>query len=166
MTTETSENSVLENPLDLIEELITVNQWSVDRYASDEMLAIARGQWSEYRLFFLWRDDLNALYFSAQFDFGVPVENRAAVYELLARINEKLWMGHFELCHDDGALMFRQTCLMRGQWAVTEEQIEDLIEITLAECDRFYPAFLYVLQQAAGAEQALALSLVDVAGVA
>ncbi len=155
-----------DNPLDMVEEFVASNQWHFNRFDPDEMVVEAQGQWCAYRLYFLWREDLNALYFSAQFDLTVPPDKRLAAYELLARVNEKLWMGHFEMSHDDFSLSFRQTCLLRGQTDASAEPIEDLVDITLSECDRFYPAFLYMLQQGQAAEQALSLSLVDVAGAA
>jgi hypothetical protein len=55
---------------------------------------------------------------------------------------------------------------MRGQWAASVEQIEDLVEIALVECDRFYPAFQYVADGGRNATQALQLSMVDTVGEA
>ena len=156
----------IENPLDLIEELVVANSWQASRYNTDEMTVAVKGRWCEYRLHFLWREDLNALYFSSSFDAPIIPKRHAAVYELLARVNEKMWMGHFELCHDDLAILFRQTCLMRGQWGASIEQIEDLLDIALCECDRFYPAFQYVIGGGKDAEDALMLSMVDVMGAA
>lgn len=157
-------DTLADNPLDMVEEFVAMHQWNFNRFDADEMVVEAAGQWCSYRLYFLWREDLNALYFSAQFDLDIPLAKRPAIYELLARINEKLWMGHFEIAHDDHAMLFRQTCLLRG--LANADPIEELVDLSLAECDRFYPAFLYVLQQTQSAESALALSLLDVAGVA
>lgn len=155
-----------ENPIDLVEELVAANSWQFSRFDSDEMMVDVQGKWCQYRLHFLWREDLNALYFSAAIDTQIPSERKMPVYELLAHVNEKMWMGHFEICHDDMIPMFRQTCLMRGQFATSFEQIEDLIDIALAECDRFFPAFQHVIGGGKHAEEALLMSLVDVAGAA
>ncbi len=156
----------IENPLDLVEELVTANSWNFNRYNTDEMIVDVQGRWCQYRLHFLWREDLNALYFSSAFDAPIPDSRRIAVYELLARVNEKMWMGHFEICHDDLVPMFRQTCLMRDEWGASFEQIEDLLDIALSECDRFYPAFQYVMDGGKNPADALLLSMVDVMGVA
>ncbi len=157
---------ITENPIDLVEEFVAANSWQFNRFDPDEMMADVKGKWCQYKLHFLWREDLNALYFSAALDDAIPENRRAAVYELLAHMNEKMWMGHFEICHEEMAIAFRQTCLMRGQFAASFEQIEDLVDIALAECDRFFPAIQHVIQGGKHAEEALLMSLVDVAGMA
>jgi len=156
----------ISNPIDLVEEIVAANQWTFSRCDNDEMIVEVQGRWCSYRLHFLWREDLGALYFSAAFDGPIKTDGKKNVYELLARANEKLWMGHFELSHDEQVPLFRQTCLMRGQWAASVEQIEDLVEIALVECDRFYPAFQYVADGGRNATQALQLSMVDTVGEA
>ena len=51
------------NPIDMLEELVAVNEWRHERSADEEMVVEFRGQWCEYRMFFVWQEDLGALYF-------------------------------------------------------------------------------------------------------
>jgi hypothetical protein len=85
------------NPIDMLEELVSVNEWRHERSADEEMVVEFRGQWCEYRMFFVWQEDLGALYFSCLFDMKIPAGKRPPVSELLAMINERLWLGHFDL---------------------------------------------------------------------
>ena len=96
----------------------------------------------------------------------VPVEKRREVSLLLALLNEKMWLGHFDLSSDDGTPMFRHTLLLRGAGQVSVEQMEDLVEIALHESERFFPAFQFVIWGGKSAEDAVNCSLLDVAGEA
>jgi len=60
-------------------------------------------------------------------------------------VNEKLWLGHFDLSGDDGVIMYRHAQLFRGAQGCAPEQLEDLLDIAITECNRFFPAFQSVL---------------------
>jgi hypothetical protein len=61
-----------ENPLDTIEQIAALQQWSFERLADDEVNITASGQWADYHLSFNWRDDLEGLHLACAFDFKVP----------------------------------------------------------------------------------------------
>lgn len=84
------------NPIDLVEEIVAANEWAHERASDDEMFVEIGGRWCDYRLFFVWQPDMNALLFSCGFEMKVPRNRRAAVFELLSLVNEKLWLGHFD----------------------------------------------------------------------
>lgn len=154
------------HPLDLLEEIVGANDWAFDRASSDELAVEISGRWCDYRLYFLWQEDLGALHFSCLLESRVPVEKRREVSLLLALLNEKMWLGHFDLSSDDGTPMFRHTLLLRGAGQVSVEQMEDLVEIALHESERFFPAFQFVIWGGKSAEEAVSCSLLDVAGEA
>ena len=91
---------------------------------------------------------------------------RAAVNELLATVNDKLWLGHFGMSPSDNLLTFRQTVLLRGARGASVEQLEDLVDIAVTECDRFYPAFQMVIWGGQPAGDAVAAAMLDPAGEA
>ena len=99
------------NPIDLLEEFVSANDWRFDRTTDAEMVVELRGSWCDYRLYFVWQEDLGAVYFSCLFDVRIPPNKRANAYHLLALINEKLWLGHFDLCSEELVPMFRHTML-------------------------------------------------------
>jgi hypothetical protein len=53
-------------------------------------------------------DDLEALHIACAFDLKVPEGRRNAVRDLVQRINEQLWVGHFDFWSDEGVILFRQ----------------------------------------------------------
>lgn len=154
------------NPIDLVEEIVQANEWPHDRANDDEMVVEISGRWCDYRLLFVWQRELNALHFSCAFEMKVPRLRRAAVYELLAVVNERLWLGHFDLASDDHSPAFRQGVLLRGVYGTSVEQIEDLVEISLSECERFFPAFQLVVWGGKSPEEAIAAAMIDPIGEA
>lgn len=167
MSATTVETSVsAHNPLDIVEEIVNANEWPFDRSSDDEMVVEIGGRWCDYRLYFVWQPDVSAMQFSCQFDMKVQGNRRAAVNELLAEVNSRLWLGHFDVCMEEFTPMFRQTMLMRGARAASVEQLEDLVEIALSECERFYPAFQFVIWGGKSAEEAVTSAILDTLGEA
>lgn len=162
-------HDVSANPIDVIEQLASGRDWSFDRRSDEEMAVEVPGQWCDYGLYFAWSRDLGALHFSCAFDMRVPPKVRPAIYELLALLNERLWIGHFSLWQDEGLPMFRQTVQTGSvEPAATPGKriLEDLMEIAVAECERFYPAFQFVIWGGKSAKDAIAAAMLDVAGEA
>jgi hypothetical protein len=96
----------------------------------------------------------------------VPRGRRAAIFELLAAVNERLWIGHFDLAADDASPSFRQGVLLRGAFGTSVEQIEDLVDISVSECERFFPAFQLVVWGGKSAKEAIAAAMIDPVGEA
>src|SRR5258708_5122761 len=133
------------NPIDILEEIVSEHEWLHDRASEEELAAEVEGKWCDYRMFFVWRPESGALHFSCCFDTRVPDNKRHDIHDLLAFINEKLWLGHFEVSSEDDVPMFRQTTLLRGTQGASIEQLEHLVDIALDECARFFPAFQLVI---------------------
>jgi hypothetical protein len=154
------------NPLDLVEEIVSSNDWTFDRTSQEEMLVEIAGRWSEYSLYFVWREELSLMQFCCVCEMRIPPNRRAAVNELLAHVNDKLWLGHFGQSPDDNLLTFRQTVLLRGARGASVEQLEDLVDIAVTECDRFYPAFQLVVWGGQSVPDAIAAAMLDPVGEA
>ncbi|MCA8908386.1 MAG: YbjN domain-containing protein [Rhodospirillaceae bacterium] len=159
LSTETT--AATQNPLELLEEIVGANDWSFERLSAEEMLVEISGRWCHYRLFFFWQDDVSAMQFSCQFDMRVLPNRRAAVVELLAVINERLWLGHFDIDGEASSPMFRHTTLLRGAQGASVEQLEDLIDIAITECDRFFPVFQFVVWGGKSAHEAVSAAILD-----
>ena len=133
------------NPLDVLEQIVAANEWAFERRSDSEMAAEAPGKWCDYALYFSWSTEISAMHFSCAFDLKVPANRREKLYELLALANEKLWIGHFGIDSDDGVPVFRHAVLLRGAPGASAESLEDMMDIALTECERFFPAFQFVL---------------------
>lgn len=154
------------NPIDLVEEVVVANDWAHDRASEEEMIVEVSGRWCDYRLYFLWQEELSALHFSCGFDMKVPKRRRGPLYELLALANERLWLGHFDLAAGDASPAFRYAILLRGISGASSEQVEDLVEIAISECERFYPAFQLVIWGGKTPAEAMATAMIEPIGEA
>jgi hypothetical protein len=159
-------NHAAKNPLDVMEQIVAANEWVFDRRSDAEMAAEAPGKWCDYGLYFAWSSEISAMHFTCTFDIKVPAPRRGALYELLARANEKLWIGHFGMDSDDGMPLFRHSVLLRGAPGASSESLEDMIDIAITECERFYPAFQFVLWGGKAPAEALEAAMLECAGEA
>jgi len=154
------------NPLDVMEQIVAANEWAFDRRSESEMAAEAPGRWCDYGLYFNWSHEISAMHFTCAFDLKVPEKQRGVLYELLALANEKLWIGHFGLETEDGMPVFRHSVLLRGAPGASAESLEDMIDIAITECERFFPAFQFVLWGGKAPAEALEAAMLECVGEA
>lgn len=161
-----TETSSRLNPLDLVEQIVGEHEWPFDRQGQDELTVGVSGRYCEHQMWFSWREELGALSFTCAFDMKVPANRRKDLHSLLAYVNEKALIGHFDHWVEEGMMVFRQSLLLRGGPGATSEQIEDLMEIGLSECERFYPAFQFLVWGGRTPEDAVAAAMFECAGEA
>jgi hypothetical protein len=77
-----------------------------------------------------------------------------------------MWLGCFGMWDDEGLPMFRHALPLRGAGAPSIEQLEDLLDTGICECERFYPAFQYVIWGGKSATDAVKLAMIETAGEA
>ncbi len=154
------------NPLDMMEDIVSANEWLFERASHEELAIEVQGRWSDYRIFAVWQKALGALQFSCQLEMKVPEHRREAVCELLATINGRLWLGHFDLGPEMVMPTFRHTLMLRGKDGASAEQLEDLVEFAIAESERFYPAFQFVIWGGKSAGEAVSAAILDTVGEA
>lgn len=155
------------NPLDSIEDILQGNEWNFSRPHPDEITVHVSGKSATYRLTFLWQEEYSAMQFFCEYDMNVPRERIERAGPALRTINEKLWLGHFDLPADTGVPCFRHTSLFRG-WTNTSgaEHVEDLVDIGLAECERYYNAFSMMASATHLTDEMMSFILADGAGEA
>lgn len=152
------------NPLDLLEELVGANNWTFDRASDSELAVQMPGTWADYHIWAVWHAPLRAVYFACHFDCRVPEGKRADVLDLIAMVNEQLWLGHFDYDHQAGGILFRHTMPLRGTQGASVEQLEDLMDTAVNECERFYPALQLVIWAGQPSSQAIAVATLDTQG--
>lgn len=153
------------NPIDLVEKIAARHDWTCDRAGSDELTLFVHGRAADYHISFNWREDLEALHVACAFDFKAPAVRLAEMYQLLARINEQLWFGHFDLWRDEGLVMYRHALPLNGALA-TPGQCEALVRLALDACEKYYPAFQFVVWAGKGSREALAAAMFETEGQA
>ena len=138
------ENTAL-NPIDIVEDVIHSKKWTFSRADDYELVAEIASQWCQYRLYFTWSEQIKAISFTVTFDLKFPQIKSSEAQELLALINEKLWIGHFDITSVNGIPAFRHTVLSLPEIDILHRQLEDLVDIGIYECEKYYPAFQLVL---------------------
>jgi len=154
------------NPIDVVEEVIYSKKWTFSRADDYELVAEIVSKWCQYRFYFTWSEQIRAISLTVTFDLKFPHAKIHDAQELLALINEKLWIGHFDITSKNGIPAYRHTVLSFPEDEVLHHQLENLVDIAIYECEKFYPAFQLVLFEDSDPDKALAISTFDTIGVA
>ena len=154
------------HPVDIIEHIASINDWSFERQDADEIAISVKGGWSDYHVSFNWMEDLESLHLACAFDLKVPEARRAEVKQLIALINEQLWIGHFDIWSREGVVLFRNSHLLAGGAEVSPTQCEALLRSARESCDLYYQAFQFVVWAGKSAAEALAEVMFETVGEA
>jgi hypothetical protein len=154
------------HPVDIIETIAGINDWSFEREDEDEISISVRGGWSDYHVSFNWMEDLESLHIASAFDLKVPEPRRSEVRHLMAMINEQLWIGHFDIWSKEGVVLFRNSHLLSGGAEVSPQQCEALLRSATDSCDLYYQAFQFVVWAGRSAREALDDVLFETVGEA
>ena len=154
------------NPLDVVERMASGNDWSFERAGDDEITILIAGRWTDYQVSFSWMNDIEALHLACAFDMKVPERRRVEVQQLVALINEQLWVGHFDLWILDGLVMFRHAMVLSGGAEPSNVQCQTLLGKALEACEGYFPAFQFVVWAGKGAREALDAAMFQTSGEA
>lgn len=154
------------HPVDMIERIATLNDWSFDRTGDDEITISVDGSWSDYHVSLTWMGELESLHLACAFDLKVPDRRRAEVHHLLTLVNEQLWLGHFDLWSEEGVVAYRHTLLLAGGAEASAAQCEALLEAALDACERHYQSFQFVVWAGKSAKEAMEVAAFETVGQA
>ena len=154
------------NPLEVVEHMATTNDWSFERAGEDEITILVRGKWTDYQISFTWMDEIEALHLACAFELKAPERARPDVAQLAAMVNEQLWVGHFDFWVQDGLVMYRHALVLAGGVEASGRQCEALLSAALDACERYYPAFQFVVWAGKSARDALDAAMFETAGQA
>ncbi len=153
-------------PVDMLAALFEARGWSFKTLSKEELSGEIQGSWANYQLRAVWRTEDNVLQLLCLPEIRVSKDKRSSAYELLARVNEQLWLGHFDVWSNGDILVYRNAALLGDDGLLSLDQAQAIVETAIEECDRFYPAFQFVLWGDKEPEEALKSALVDAAGEA
>jgi hypothetical protein len=155
-----------EHPVDMVERLAAIHDWSFDRGDEDEISISIEGRCATFHVAFTWLAEIEALHVGCAFDLKVTERRRAAMLALVALINEHLWVGHFDLWSGEDVVMFRHALLMAGGADPDGRQCEAILNTAVSTCDRYYQAFQMVLWAGKQPREALDCALFETKGEA
>ena len=154
------------NPIDIIEDVIYEKKWSFSRADDCELVADISSKWCQYRLYFTWSENVRAISFTITFDLKFPESKLFKAYELIGLINENLWIGHFDITSKNGIPAFRHTLLSSNDNDFLHKKLENLVNIAIFECEKYYPSFQQVLFDEIEPSKSLLFANFEVIGTA
>ncbi|MEA2960100.1 MAG: hypothetical protein QOI46_198 [Alphaproteobacteria bacterium] len=155
-----------DNPLEVVERVASTNGWSFERAGEDEITILVTGKWTDYQVSYTWMFDIEALHLACAFEFKVPERCRGEVQQLISLINEQMWVGHFDLWTQDGLIMYRHALVLAGGVEASSRQCEALLGTALDACERYFPAFQFVVWAGKPAREALDAAMFETQGQA
>jgi hypothetical protein len=167
MDTQPEDDDVLMalDPLEVVEHVLSAENLTFDRTEDGDLAFALKGDWKDYELWFAWRPEADCLQLCLSLDLRAPKSKRANAYELLALINQRVWLGHFELW-DEGEIVFRHgMALMTGEQP-SLAQAAAMIDVAVEAADRFFPAFDFLLRGAKTPQEAIAACMFETVGEA
>jgi hypothetical protein len=154
------------HPLAAVEDIAADNNWAFERSGEDEITIVSKGEWTDYQLSFTWMAEIEALHLACAFDMKIPPARRGEVQRLIAAVNEQLWVGHFDLWTHTGMIMLRQALVLPGNLRASTAQCESMLTGAIHACERYYPAFQFVVWAGKTAAEAMSASMFDTEGEA
>jgi hypothetical protein len=153
-------------PVEMLGQLFEARGWTYEYISEDEITGEVAGSWTTYQLRGIWRQEDNVLQLLCLPDIRVTDDKRAAMFEVLGLINEQLWLGHFDIWSNTSMLLYRHGVMLGEEGTLSLGMAQTLVEVAVEECDRFYPAFQFIMWGDKSPAEALAAALVDAAGEA
>ena len=153
-------------PVEMLAALFEAHGWPCEFVSDDEISGEIQGSWTTYQVRAIWRTEDRVLQLLCLPEIRVSDEKRRAAYELLALVNEQLWLGHFDIWSQGGVLVFRHGIMLGEDGMLSLQMAQIAVDTAISECDRFYPAFQFVLWGDKAPRDALDAAMVDAAGEA
>lgn len=154
------------DPLDVVERILTAENLAFDRSDEGDLAFTLAGDWKDYELWFAWRPEADCLQLCLSLDLHAPKARQTDANALLALINPRVWLGHFELWVEDGEVVFRNAMTLPHGERPTMAQAASMIDTAVEAADRFYPAFDFLLNGGKSPEESMALCMFDTVGQA
>ena len=152
------------DPLDVIEHVLAAENLSFDRTDDGDLAFALAGDWKDYELWFAWRPEAGCLQLCLALDMRVERDSATQLYELLALVNQRVWIGHFELWPQDDEILFRHALPLPEGERPTLAQAAAMIDAAVEAADRFYPAFDFLLDKGRTPAEAMQACLFDTVG--
>jgi hypothetical protein len=152
------------DPLDVVERVLAAENLSFDRTDDGDLAFTLTGDWKDFELWFAWRPEADCLQLCLSVDMKAGPALRAAAHALVNLINQRVWLGHFEVWADEGEIVFRHAlCLPDGE-RPSMAQTASMIDAAMEAADRFYPAFGFLVVDGKTPEEAMAACMFETVG--
>ena len=143
------------NPIDDIECIFAHRKHSFERRNSNEVVVEIAGKWDDMLLFFAWEERMNCLHISCLINLEPQEVYLPHIFELLALLNEDLWVGYFSFWEEMKMPVFKHSIFIEPEEFNITAKLSRVLDIAITECERAYPIFHAVLKQNIAPRKAL-----------
>ena len=154
------------DPLDVVEQVVAAEEFHYERTGDGEVHFTAPGEQLTHQMWFAWSDAIETLHICLSLETRSPVKDRAKACDLVALLNERLWLGHFDIWSEDGAIVYRNALALPGGVMPEPGQVAALIAAAVEAGERFYPAYNYMVWAGKTAHEAVSAAMFETAGEA
>ena len=143
------------HPLDILEDIAECENFTFTRSSPDELDLSISGKNCNYNINFNWNNKLEGIHVALFFDTKIPQYRLDEIYKLTIKINELMWLGHFDVWTNELKLLFRYNLLLSGGVLPTTSQCQSLFKHIMDTADKYYPSFQYVIWGGNKADEAI-----------
>ena len=154
------------NPIDYIEEHFSRFIDNILRDSENKITLNSKGLWNTYNISITWDDDRKVFEVNTYLDNVSKLKSKNSVYSLISNVNEKAKLGHFNYSSKLNTVFFSYKFSVKAQDFITIEQVEDFVDITVEECDRFFPVFYVYFNKKKNPKNAIEIAMLDTYGEA
>jgi hypothetical protein len=154
------------DPLEVVERVLSAENLTFDRTDDGDLAFALTGDWKDYELWFAWRPEADCLQLCLSIDRRAGTEQRRGACDLINLINQRVWLGHFEVWPEDGEVVFRHSMALPEGERPSMAQTASMIDAAMEAADRFYPAFDFLLAGGKTPEEAMAACMFETVGQA
>lgn len=115
------------NPIDVVENIFSSRSFELERRSINEVVVEVQGKWNNMLLFFAWEANMQCMHLSCLMDIETKIEDRSKIFELLALVNEELWVGHFSYWTEQNIPVFKHSVILNDGEDI-ESKISQIID--------------------------------------
>ena len=149
------------HPVDLAEWFAAAMGWPFARENDDQLVIEYEGLWRLYTVVLDWHESDELLSVRNQFALNVPESAESQLLDAINRANVHFPGGSFTLHLDEEMIVYSRSHTLAGDAELTMDQLESLINNSIAQCEVFYPAFQMVTLGTERAENAIDAAIVE-----
>jgi hypothetical protein len=152
------------HPIDLVEHIAEHHDWEFDRIHDDQIAMAVEGQWRTYSITLAWSAYDETLRLICTFEMEPPAARKAALFEALNAINDRLWAGSFTWWDEQNLMVYRYGLMLAGDQVAGPDQIDTMISAAVDACEQYYPAIQLVTWAGKTPKQALEVAIAGAYG--
>lgn len=95
--------------------------------------------------------------FICDLQLKVPKSKQASILKAISRVNERIWVGHFDFITAKECIVYNLTIPFLSYFTIDRQLVEFLYRTIADDCDKFYNYFLTIIHDKRKGSDALAL---------